>query len=92
MCRCMGSHFHHWIDYNGVTRMGSHIFCFWGMTVLYLYGWETYRENVGTSAIEKGTDFYRQTTKMQNNINTRPKVSVYFKFHYFSQFSWTSAS
>ena len=35
MCRWMGSHFHDWIDYNGVafslganrvTRMGSHIF------------------------------------------------------------------
>ena len=34
MCRWMGSHFHDWIDYNGVafslganrvTRMGSHI-------------------------------------------------------------------
>ena len=36
MCRWMGSHFHDWIDYNGVafsiefTRMGSHIFCFLG--------------------------------------------------------------
>ena len=37
MCRCMGSHFHDWIDYSGVifshifnrvTRMGSHIFGF----------------------------------------------------------------
>ena len=31
MCRRMGSHFHDWIDYNGVdrvTRMGSHIFGF----------------------------------------------------------------
>ena len=31
MCRWMGSHFHDWIDYNGVaflvvSRMGSHIF------------------------------------------------------------------
>ena len=35
MCHWMGSHFHDWIDYNGVafsivTRMGSHIFDFWG--------------------------------------------------------------
>ena len=35
MCRWMLSHFHDWIDYNGcifnrVTRMGSHIFGFWG--------------------------------------------------------------
>ena len=33
MCRWMGSHFHDWIDNNGVpfsivTRMGSHIFGF----------------------------------------------------------------
>ena len=76
----------------GLLEWGRTFSAFWGMTVLYLYGWETYRENVGTSAIEKGTDFYRQTSKMQNNINTRPKVSVYFTFHYFSQFSWTSAS
>ena len=26
MRRWMGAHFHNWIDYNGVTRMGSHIF------------------------------------------------------------------
>ena len=36
MCRWMGSHFHDWIDYNGVafsiefTRMASLIFGFWG--------------------------------------------------------------
>ena len=35
MCRWMGSHFHDWIDHNGVpfsivTRMGSHIFGFLG--------------------------------------------------------------
>ena len=36
MFRWMGSHFHDWIDYNGVafskrvTRMGSHIFGFLG--------------------------------------------------------------
>ena len=33
ICHWMGSHFHDWIDYNGVafsrvTRMGSHIFGF----------------------------------------------------------------
>ena len=32
MCRLMGSHFHNWVEYNGVTflvellRMGSQIF------------------------------------------------------------------
>ena len=35
MCRWIGSHFHDWIDYNGiafsiVTKMGSHIFGFLG--------------------------------------------------------------
>ena len=35
MCRGIGSHFHNWIDYNGiafsiVTKMGSHIFGFLG--------------------------------------------------------------
>ena len=35
MCRWIGSHFHNWIDYNGiafsiVTKMGSHIFGFLG--------------------------------------------------------------
>ena len=39
MCRWMGSHFHDWIDYNGVafsiefTRMASHIFGFWGWEI-----------------------------------------------------------
>ena len=36
MCRRMGSHFHNWTDYNGVTflvvtRMGSHIFGIFGI-------------------------------------------------------------
>ena len=35
MCHWMGSHFHNWIDYNGVafsavTRIGSYIFGFLG--------------------------------------------------------------
>ena len=44
MCRWMGSHFHDWIDYNGVafsivTEMGSHMFGFLGgKTVLHMYG------------------------------------------------------
>ena len=42
MCRWMGSHFHDWIDYNGVvfsiefTRMGSHIFCFFGVREFFI--------------------------------------------------------
>ena len=37
MCRWMESHFHDWIDYNGVafsielTRMGSHVFGIFGV-------------------------------------------------------------
>ena len=34
MCRCMGSNFHHWIDYDGVT----HFLIFGGKKVLYIYG------------------------------------------------------
>ena len=42
MCRRMGSHFHDWIDYNGVafsivTRMGSHIFVFWGVRQFFIF-------------------------------------------------------
>ena len=44
MCRCMWSHFHDWIDYNGVAfsiglpesvRAFSD---FWGKTVVHIYG------------------------------------------------------
>ena len=34
MCRWMGSHFHRWIDYNGV----AHSRIFGGKTVLHIYG------------------------------------------------------
>ena len=39
MCRWMGSHFHDWIDYNGVAfsielLMGSHIFGIWGKNIM----------------------------------------------------------
>ena len=37
MCRWMGSHFHDWIDYNGVTRMGSHIFAFLGVRQFFIF-------------------------------------------------------
>ena len=43
MCRWMGSHFHDWIEYNGVvfsigfTRMGSHIFGFLGVRKLFIF-------------------------------------------------------
>ena len=42
MCRWMGSHFHDWIDYNGVAfsesffRMGSQIFCFLGVRQFFI--------------------------------------------------------
>ena len=45
----MGSHFHKWIDYNEVayvfnifTRMGSHIFAFFGVRRLHINE-QTYR-------------------------------------------------
>ena len=44
MCRWMGSHFHDWIDYNGVTfsiellERGRTFSDFLGKTVLHIYG------------------------------------------------------
>ena len=47
MCRWMGSHFHNWVDYNGVifsrvTRMESHIFgiIFWIRKFWYKQGFK----------------------------------------------------
>ena len=44
MYRWMGSHFHNWIDYNGiafsivrVTRMGSHIFGLFGIRQFFIF-------------------------------------------------------
>ena len=44
MCRWMGSHFHDWIDYNGVAfskellEWGRTFLDFWGKKVLHIYG------------------------------------------------------
>ena len=44
MCHWMGSHFHDWIDHNGVcifnrvTRMGFTFSDFWGKRVVHSYG------------------------------------------------------
>ena len=44
MCRWMGSHFHDWIDYNGVSfskellEWGRTFLDFWGKKVLHIYG------------------------------------------------------
>ena len=44
MCCWMGSHFHDWIDYNGVAfsiellEWGRTFSDFWGKTVLHIYG------------------------------------------------------
>ena len=43
MSRLVGSHFHDWIDYNGVAfsesffRMGSNIFCFFGVRQFFIF-------------------------------------------------------
>ena len=43
MCCWMGSHFHDWIEYDGavffntVTRMGSHIFGFFGVRKFFIF-------------------------------------------------------
>ena len=48
MCCWMGSHFHDWIDYNGVAYSielleWAHIFSdFWGRKVLLIYNQQTY--------------------------------------------------
>ena len=49
MCRWMGSHFHDWIDYNGVVfsiellEWGRTFSDFWDKTVLLIYGERTYQ-------------------------------------------------
>ena len=53
MCRWIGSHFHDWIDYNGiafsiVTKMGFHIFGFLGQESCSYLQLETY-QNVCTT-------------------------------------------
>ena len=53
MCRWMGSHFHDWIDYNEVAfsielpEWRRTFSDFWSMTVLHIYGEQTY-QNVCT--------------------------------------------
>ena len=47
MCRWMGSHFHDWIDCDGVSfsvellEWGRTFSDFWGMKVLHIYGQQT---------------------------------------------------
>ena len=49
MCSWVGSHFHDWLDYNGVAisiellEWGRTFLIFWGYTVLHLYGQQTYQ-------------------------------------------------
>ena len=44
MCGWMGTHFHDWIDYNGLAfsielpEWGRTFSDFWGKTVLHIYG------------------------------------------------------
>ena len=53
MCRWMGSHFHDWIDYNGVAfsieflEWGRTYSDFWGKTILHISNQQTY-QNVCT--------------------------------------------
>jgi len=60
MCRWMGSHFHDWIDYNGVAfstellEWGNILSDFLGKTVLYIYGQQTY-QNVCSVDEKEGT-------------------------------------
>ena len=49
MSRWMGSHFHDWIDFNGVAfsieslEWGRIFSDFWGKTVLHIYGQQMYQ-------------------------------------------------
>ena len=49
MCCKVGSHFHDWIDYNGVVfsikllERGRTFSDFWGKTVLHIYCWQTHQ-------------------------------------------------
>ena len=56
MCRWMGSHFHDWIDYNGVTfsiellEWGRIFLGFWGKNILASLG---IKKNIGRFAVQK---------------------------------------
>ena len=59
MCRWMGSHFHDWIDYNGVafsiykaTRMGSLVFRIWTVRIFRQVG-SAGIKNIGRFAVQK---------------------------------------
>ena len=61
MCHWIGSHFHDWIDYNGVTfskqlqeltRMGSHIFEIWQVGILST-------KNMGRFVVTKTVSIFR---------------------------------
>ena len=49
MCHWLGSHFHDWIDYNGVAlstellEWDRTFSDFWGKMVLYIYGQQRYK-------------------------------------------------
>ena len=63
MCRWMGSHFHEWIDNNGV----AHFPIFGGKTVLHIYGYQTY-QNVctvgGKESVLYSIYTYQKVTKL----------------------------
>ena len=71
MCRWMGSHFHDWIDYNGVAfsiellEWGRTFSDFWGKTVLHIYGQQT-DQNVCTVDQESKV-FFIQFKKWVNS-------------------------
>ena len=58
MCRWMGSHFHDWIDYNGVAfskellEWGRIFLGFWGRNILASSKFG-YSENIGPFAVRK---------------------------------------
>ena len=71
-CRWMGSHFHDWINYNNglafsieFTRMGLHIFGFWGVRQLFMF---TVTKRTRMFALQmKSKVFFIQSKKWVNS-------------------------
>ena len=69
MCCWIGSHFHDWIDYNGiafsiVTKMGRTFLDFWGKRVVHIYGLKCTRMFVPQM---KSKGFFSQFKKWVNS-------------------------
>ena len=79
MCRWMGSHFHNWIDYNGVAfsiellEWGRTFSDFWGKTVLHIISQQTY-QNVCIVGVRQ-THKQKVTKLGSQKLHFCPKVT-----------------